>query len=73
MWGAYYAAILMAIVFGSLQSAQDSMDDPFDGIGDDDIDLYNMANWSQWTLAQQGCAVITGETQKNFISAIGGL
>jgi hypothetical protein len=38
-WSAYYAAIICGLIFGSMQSVQDSLDNPFDGISEDDIDL----------------------------------
>eukprot|EP00040_Diaphanoeca_grandis_P026693 m.149879 g.149879 ORF g.149879 m.149879 type:complete len:422 (-) comp30688_c0_seq2:308-1573(-) len=45
-WSAYYSVIICSIVFGSLQSVQDSLDDPFDGIGEDDVDLQMLTAWS---------------------------
>lgn len=32
-WSAYFSAIVCCLVFGSLQAVQDTLDDPFDGIG----------------------------------------
>ena len=38
-WAAYYVAIIVSFVFGTLQGVQDKLDDPFDGISEDDINL----------------------------------
>ena len=32
-------AIIVSFVFGTLQGVQDKLDDPFDGISEDDINL----------------------------------
>lgn len=36
----YYTCVLFSLIFGSMQSVQDALDDPFDGIAEDDIDLH---------------------------------
>lgn len=38
-WPAYFLAVLVSFVFGSLQAVEDALDDPFDGISEDDINL----------------------------------
>ena len=38
-WAAYVIAVLVSFLFGSLQAVQDKLDDPFDGIGEDDVHL----------------------------------
>eukprot|EP00729_Bicosta_minor_P030768 gene30768-24964_t len=45
-WSAYYAAIICGLIFGSMQSVQDSLDDPFDGISEDDVDLHSIFGWA---------------------------
>lgn len=32
-WSAYFSAFICSMVFGSLQAVQDTLDDPFDGVG----------------------------------------
>ena len=44
-WSAYYAACICALIFGSMQSVQDALDDPFDGISEDDIDMQVLNFW----------------------------
>jgi len=39
MWSPYYIAVLTSFIFGTLQGVQDVLDDPFDGISEDDINL----------------------------------
>ena len=38
-WTPYYISVMVSFLFGSLQSVQDKLDDPFDGIGEDDVKL----------------------------------
>ena len=38
-WSPYYIAVLTSFIFGTLQGVQDVLDDPFDGISEDDINL----------------------------------
>ena len=45
-WGPYYIAILVATVFGALQGVQDKLDDPFDGMSEDDINLDTIDEWT---------------------------
>jgi len=44
-WSAYYTCVLFSLIFGSMQSVQDALDDPFDGIAEDDIDLHLVTAW----------------------------
>ncbi|KAJ7389947.1 hypothetical protein OS493_028416 [Desmophyllum pertusum] len=39
LWSPYYIAVLVSFIFGTLQGVQDVLDDPFDGISEDDINL----------------------------------
>lgn len=39
VWSPYYIAVLTSFIFGTLQGVQDVLDDPFDGISEDDINL----------------------------------
>lgn len=39
LWSPYYIAVLTSFIFGTLQGVQDVLDDPFDGISEDDINL----------------------------------
>eukprot|EP00037_Helgoeca_nana_P013420 m.123512 g.123512 ORF g.123512 m.123512 type:complete len:553 (-) comp22018_c0_seq1:183-1841(-) len=51
-WSAYFSAFICAMIFGSLQAVQDTLDDPFDGVGQDDIDLHLITAWAPsalWT------------------------
>ena len=52
-WGPYYIAILVATVFGALQGVQDKLDDPFDGMSEDDINLDTI---DEWTFNSLQCA-----------------
>ena len=45
-WSPYYIAILSTFIFGSLQGVQDILDDPFDGISEDDINLGQVRSYS---------------------------
>ena len=45
-WGPYYIAVLVAAVFGALQGVQDKLDDPFDGMSEDDINLDTIDEWT---------------------------
>ena len=38
-WSPYFIAVLSTFIFGTLQGVQDVLDDPFDGISEDDINL----------------------------------
>ena len=38
-WSPYYVSVLSSFIFGALQGVQDVLDDPFDGISEDDINL----------------------------------
>eukprot|EP01135_Chromosphaera_perkinsii_P009568 Nk52_evm18s1810 gene=Nk52_evmTU18s1810 len=44
-WTAYYMATLLCFILGCLQHVQDDLDDPFDGFGQDDIDLNMFSDW----------------------------
>ena len=43
-WSPYYIAVLVALVFGALQGVQDKLDDPFDGMSEDDINLDTVSD-----------------------------
>ena len=45
-WSPYFIAIIMAFVFSALQGVQDKLDDPFDGMGEDDIKLNAIDDWT---------------------------
>ena len=45
-WSAYFISVLVAFVFSALQGVQDKLDDPFDGLSEDDIDLANIDEWT---------------------------
>ena len=45
-WSPYYIAILVAAVFGALQGVQDKLDNPFDGMSEDDIHLQTIDDWT---------------------------
>ncbi|KAK3740769.1 hypothetical protein QZH41_017512, partial [Actinostola sp. cb2023] len=38
-WGPYYISLISTFMFGTLQGVQDILDDPFDGISEDDVNL----------------------------------
>ena len=38
-WTPYYISVVVSFLYGSLQAVQDKLDDPFDGIGEDDVKL----------------------------------
>lgn len=45
-WCPYYISILVAGVFGALQGVQDKLDDPFDGMTEDDIKIETIDEWT---------------------------
>ena len=45
VWEPYYIAVLVAFVFSALQGAQDKLDNPFDGMSEDDINLDTIDEW----------------------------
>jgi len=45
-WSAYYMSVLVAFVFSALQGVQDKLDDPFDGMSEDDINLKTIDEWT---------------------------
>ncbi|XP_078372341.1 uncharacterized protein LOC144656007 [Oculina patagonica] len=50
MWSPYYIAVLTSFIFGTLQGVQDVLDDPFDGISEDDINLGQLEDWTAQSL-----------------------
>ena len=56
-WSPYYIAVLTSFIFGTLQGVQDVLDDPFDGISADDINLGQVRSVFKrilWTLSKSG-------------------
>ena len=56
-WSPYYIAVLTSFIFGTLQGVQDVLDDPFDEISADDINLGQVRSVFkriQWTLSKSG-------------------
>ena len=45
-WSPYYISVLIAFVFSALQGVQDKLDDPFDGMSEDDINLSSIDEWT---------------------------
>eukprot|EP00795_Rhopilema_esculentum_P017164 gene17164-8706_t len=45
-WSPYFIAVLVAFLFGALQGVQDKLDDPFDGMSEDDINLETLDEWT---------------------------
>uniref|UniRef100_A0A7M5UK71 Uncharacterized protein n=1 Tax=Clytia hemisphaerica TaxID=252671 RepID=A0A7M5UK71_9CNID len=45
-WAPYYTCTMVAFVFGALQGVQDKLDDPFDGMSEDDIKLDRLDEWT---------------------------
>ncbi|XP_012562242.1 uncharacterized protein LOC105847310 [Hydra vulgaris] len=45
-WSPYYISVLVAFVFSALQGVQDRLDDPFDGMSEDDINLSSIDEWT---------------------------
>ena len=62
-WGAYFIAVLVAGVFGALQGVQDKLDDPFDGMSEDDINLDTIDEWTFNSLANAGKRDVVGYRQ----------
>ena len=46
VWEPYFIAILVAFVFSALQGVQDKLDDPFDGMSEDDIHFETFDEWN---------------------------
>ncbi|XP_028411303.1 uncharacterized protein LOC114533877 [Dendronephthya gigantea] len=49
-WTPYFISVMVSFLFGSLQSVQDKLDDPFDGIGEDDVKLGQLDDWTTQSL-----------------------
>ncbi|XP_065643649.1 uncharacterized protein LOC136075172 [Hydra vulgaris] len=49
-WSPYYISLMVAFVFGVLQGVQDKLDDPFDGMSEDDINLDTLDEWTSQSL-----------------------
>ena len=62
-WGAYFIAVLVAAVFGALQGVQDKLDDPFDGMSEDDINLDTIDEWTFNSLQSAVNRNFTGDTE----------
>lgn len=45
-WSPYFISVVVAFVFSALQGVQDKLDDPFDGMGEDDIKLNAIDEWA---------------------------
>ena len=45
-WSPYYIAVMASFVFGCLQGVQDKLDDPFDGLSEDDVNLKSIDEWA---------------------------
>lgn len=50
LWSPYYIAVLTSFIFGTLQGVQDVLDDPFDGISEDDINLGQVKSFLNLTI-----------------------
>lgn len=48
-WSPYYIAVLSTFIFGTLQGVQDVLDDPFDGISEDDINLGQVTGFTSYS------------------------
>lgn len=46
-WQAYFVSTIVAFVFSLLQGVQDQLDDPFDGLSEDDIQLDSIDEWTK--------------------------
>ena len=64
-WCAYVIAVLVAAVFGSLQGVQDKLDDPFDGMSEDDINLDTIDEWTFSSLQSAVNRDFIGATELN--------
>jgi len=49
-WSPYYISVTVAFVFGALQAVHDRLDDPFDGMCEDDINLDTLDEWTMQSL-----------------------
>ena len=45
-WSPYYIAVIASFIFGCLQGVQDKLDDPFDGMSEDDVNLKSIDEWT---------------------------
>lgn len=45
-WSPYLISVVVSFVFSALQGVQDKLDDPFDGMGEDDIKLNAIEDWT---------------------------
>lgn len=44
-WTPYYISVVSCFIFAALQGVHDKLDNPFDGMGEDDIDLNLFEEW----------------------------
>ena len=51
-WTPYYISIVSVFIFSTLQGVHDKLDNPFDGMGEDDIDLDVFEEWAIEILEQ---------------------
>eukprot|EP00127_Corallochytrium_limacisporum_P003917 Clim_evm2s155 gene=Clim_evmTU2s155 len=57
-WIQYFMAAFVAFVLSSLQNVQDQLDDPFDGVGEDDIEIgQEFSVWLEAGLQTTTCSV----------------
>ena len=49
-WTPYYISVVSVFIFSALQGVHDKLDNPFDGMGEDDIDLNVFEEWAFETL-----------------------
>ncbi|XP_044178259.1 uncharacterized protein LOC122960251 isoform X2 [Acropora millepora] len=57
-WSPYFIAVLSTFIFGTLQGVQDVLDDPFDGISEDDINLGQLEDWTSHSLLTNRCITV---------------
>lgn len=44
-WASYYMSIMTVFIFSTLQGVHDKLDNPFDGMGEDDVNMEELEEW----------------------------
>lgn len=69
-WSRFYIFVVVTFTFSSLQGVQDKLDDPFDDMGEDDIDLDYFDGWISRhlssTFSSLQCQVLIGNKMSKF-------
>lgn len=65
-WSPYLISIVISFIFSSLQGVQDKLDDPFDGLGEDDIKMNAIEEWTLTSFEHTAQRLNVGKINTNF-------